>query len=240
MPPPPLPPPSCEDGTRSLPRRNEPSERTCIVTRVAKPVGELIRFVVAPEGEVVPDLRRRLPGRGVWVTADRISVDTAERKHLFARAFDGKVTVAPGPGARLDALLLSAATGALALARKAGALVGGFGKVEAALASDPVIALVHAAEAGEDGVGKLAAAGRRRFGELRLPVIRCFGGEQLDLAFGRTNVIHAALLAGPAGDNVLARVGDLARFRGDSKPPNTAGGRFFDALTEVNDLSAGP
>jgi hypothetical protein len=205
----------------------------------------LIRFVAAPDGEIVADLKRNLPGRGVWVTATRDMVATAERKHLLARAFAGGdpvARVAPGLADRVDGLLLAAATGALALARKGGALIGGFAKVEAALAGEPVAALIHATEAGADGVAKLAAAARRRFGDGKLPVIRCFGGEQLDLAFGRTNVIHAALLAGPAGDNVLARVGDLVRFRGDGLPdgwPNGAGAPLTDAPIEVNDLSAG-
>jgi len=223
-----------------LPRQNEPTERTCIVTRAKKPVGELIRFVVAPDGTVVPDLRRKLPGRGVWVTATAATVETAERKRLFHKQFDGSVAVEPGLAARVDALLLTAAAGALALARKAGTLIGGFGKVEAALASDPVVALIHAADAGADGIAKLGAAARRRFGEGKLPVIRCFGAEQLDLAFGRTNVIHAALLAGPASDNVLARVWDLVGYRGDDDRPDGAGDGSFDALTELNDLSAGP
>ena len=218
---------------------SEPTERTCIVTRVAKPADALIRFVRAPDGALVPDLRRRLPGRGVWVTAEADAVRTAEKKHLFAKAFDGEVRVEAHLAERVDALLLAAASGALALSRKAGALVGGFGKVEAALAGDPVIALIHAAEAGADGVAKLQAAVNRRFGAGNLPVIRSFGAEQLDLAFGRTNVIHAALLAGPAGANVLARVGDLVRFRGGNGPRVSNGERSFDALTDVNDLSLG-
>jgi predicted RNA-binding protein YlxR (DUF448 family) len=199
----------------------------------------LIRFVAAPDGEIVADLKRNLPGRGVWVTATRDMVATAERKHLLARAFadgDPVAHVAPGLADRVDGLLLAAATGALALARKAGALIGGFAKVEAAIGSESMAALIHATEAGADGVAKLAAAARRRFGDGKLPVIRCFGGEQLDLAFGRTNVIHAALLAGPAGDNVLARVGDLVRFRGDGLPdgwPNGAGAPLTDAPIEV-------
>jgi hypothetical protein len=199
----------------------------------------LIRFVAAPDGEIVADLKRNLPGRGVWVTATRDMVATAERKHLLARAFAGGdpvARVAPGLADRVDGLLLAAATGALALARKAGALIGGFAKVEAAIGSESMAALIHATEAGADGVAKLAAAARRRFGDGKLPVIRCFGGEQLDLAFGRTNVIHAALLAGPAGDNVLARVGDLVRFRGDGLPdgwPNGAGAPLTDAPIEV-------
>jgi len=222
-----------------LPKTSQPTERTCIVTREAKPLDALIRFVVAPDGSLVPDLRHRLPGRGVWVTADASTTRTAEKRHLFAKAFGGAVKVEPGLAERVDGLLLAAATGALALSRKAGGLIGGFGKVEAALGGEPVIAVIHAAEAGADGVAKLLGAVNRRFGHGNLPVIRCFGAEQLDLAFGRTNVIHAALLAGPAGANVLARVGDLVRFRGGNGPRASNGERSFDALTDVNDLSLG-
>jgi len=222
-----------------LPKISQPTERTCIVTREAKPVDALIRFVVAPDGTLVPDLRRRLPGRGVWVTAEAGTIRTAEKKHLFAKAFDGAVKVEPGLVELVNGLLLAAATGALALSRKAGRLIGGFSKVESALGSDPVIAIIHATEAGADGVAKLQSAANRRFGHGNLPVIRCFGAEQLDLAFGRTNVIHAALLAGPAGANVLARVGDLVRFQGGNGPRASNGERSFDALTDVNDLSRG-
>ena len=221
-----------------MPRQNEPSERTCIVARTAKPVAELIRFVAAPDGLIVPDLRHRLPGRGVWLTADRTTLETAERRHLLEKALSGNVRVEPGLADRVEDLLLAAATGALALARKAGTVIGGFGKVEAALAAEPVVGLIHAREAAPDGVAKLQAAARRRFGDGGLPVIRCFGGEQLDLAFGRTNVIHAALLAGVASDNVLARVGAFVRYCGGGRPDG-ADARSFDALPELNDLSAG-
>jgi hypothetical protein len=222
-----------------LPRQSEPTERTCIVTRQPKPVGELIRFVGAPDGTLVPDLRHKLPGRGVWVTASAALVETAEKRRLFEKQFEGKVAVEPGLAGHVDGLLLAAAAGALALARKAGTLIGGFGKVESALHGEPVVALVHATGAGDDGVAKLAAAARRRFGDRKLSVIRCFTGNELDLAFGRTNVIHAALLAGPASDNVLARVGDLVGYRGDDGLLDGAGAAAFDALTELNDLSAG-
>jgi predicted RNA-binding protein YlxR (DUF448 family) len=221
-----------------VPRRNEASERTCIVTRRALPVEALIRFVVAPDGTLVPDLRRRLPGRGVWVSASADKVRTAAEKRLFARAFGGAVIVEPGLAERVDGLIASAAVAALSLARKAGMLVGGFAKVEAALAREDVVALIHAAEAADDGVVRLAAAARRRFGERKLPVIRCFAGEQLDLAFGRTNVIHAALLAGPASDNVLARVRDLVRYRGEDCDAS-GGDRKTNALNEVNEASVG-
>lgn len=186
----------------------------CIVTRTTKPVGALIRFVVGPDGSLVPDLRARLPGRGAWVTASAADVAEAERRKLFQKHFEGAVAVAPGLAAQVDALMVAAAAGALALARKAGTLIAGFAKVEAALAGQPVVALIHPAAAGADGVAKLEAAARRRFGPEGLPSIRIFSGDQLDLAFGRPNVIHAALLAGTASDNLLARVGDLVAYRG--------------------------
>src|SRR3954464_2591042 len=105
----------------------------CVVTRQAKPADELIRFVVAPDGEVVPDLRRNLPGRGVHVTATADCVATAERKHLFAKAFDGTAKVAPGLATRVDSLLAARAESALSLARKAGTAILGYTKVETAL-----------------------------------------------------------------------------------------------------------
>jgi len=229
-------PPCDEDET--VPRREDrTSERTCIVTRRALPAEALIRFVVAPDGAVVPDLRHRLPGRGAWVSASAEAVRLAERKHLFARAFGGPVKVAPGLAERVDDLLAAAAVAALSLARKAGTLVGGFAKVEAALAGKSVVGLIHAREAADDGVARLAAAARRRYGERPPPVIRCFAAAQLDLAFGRTNVIHAALLAGPASDNVLARVRDLVRYRTDV--PDPRGDRKTNALSELSAASAG-
>jgi len=220
------------------PKREE-SERTCIVTRQPLPADALIRFVVGPDGELVPDLRRRLPGRGVWVTGDATTVAEAEKKSMFSRAFGAPVTVAPGLVDRVDALLSAAALASLSFARKAGTLVGGFAKIEAALAHDDVVGLVHASDAGDDGVAKLAAAARRRFGEGKPVFIRCFDGAHLDLALGRPNVVHAALLAGPASANVLARVWELVRFRGGDAPPNAAGNRLFDASTGTNERSAG-
>ena len=221
-----------------MPGRKASTERTCVVTRQTLPVDALIRFVVAPDGAVVPDLRRRLPGRGVWVTADAEHVARAERKGLLTRAFDVGARVEPGLAERVDRLLLAAATGALALARKAGTVVAGTAKVEAALARESVVGLIHAAEAGADGAAKLDSAARRRFGDSGLPVIRSLTGEDLDLAFGRTNVIHAALLAGPASTNLLARIRDLDRFRGN-RAAHGAGGRQIDAPEDTSTLRAG-
>ena len=198
-----------------MPRKNESTERTCIVTREAKPIAALIRFVIAPDGNVVADLRRRLPGRGVWVTAKSGLVETAERKHLFNRGFGEAVKVEPGLAGRVAAQLTAAAESALSLARKAGSAVAGFGKVETALGRGEVVALIHARQAASDGVAKLSGAAKRA--GITPEIISVFNVEQLDLAFGRANVIHAALLAGPASDNVLARVRALTAFLGEDE-----------------------
>jgi hypothetical protein len=103
---------------------------------------------------------------------------------------------------------------ALGIVRKAGRAVLGFAQVERALASEPVVALLHTADAGREGVRKLAAAARSRRGEKAdLPVVDQFTAPQLDLAFGRPNVVHAALLVGSASDGFLARYRNLERFR---------------------------
>jgi hypothetical protein len=117
--------------------------------------------------------------------------------------------------AEVDALLERAALNAVSLARKAGEVVSGFAKVEAALrGSDPVIGLIQASDGGDDGTGKLAAIARARFADAGgCRIVRTFESTQLDLALGRSNVIHAALLAGRAAKNALDRIADLERFR---------------------------
>ena len=200
-----------------MPRKNEPTERQCAVTREVQPVSSLIRFVLDPGGQVVPDLKRVLPGRGVWVTATRESVAAAERnrKKVFGRGFKSEARVEPGLADRVDVLLERAALQALSMTRKAGELVTGFAKVEAALRRDAVVGLIHASDAAGDGVRKLAAvvAGRQELAN-GCQIVRLFDSAQLDLALGRSNVIHAALLAGQASENFLERVRDMESFRG--------------------------
>jgi predicted RNA-binding protein YlxR (DUF448 family) len=203
----------------SVPRKNEPTERQCAVTREVQPVSSLIRFVLDPEGQVVPDLKRVLPGRGVWVTAssDVVSVAEKDRKKVFGRGFKTEVSVEPGLAERVDALMEKSALQALSMTRKAGELITGYSKVDAALRRDPVAGLIHASDAAEDGVRKLAAVAAGRNEDANgCQIVRLFDSDQLDLALGRSNVIHAALLAGQASENFLSRVRDLERFRGYS------------------------
>ena len=197
------------------PRRVPGSERLCIVTREVTPVGDMIRFVIGPERDVVPDLKRRLPGRGVWVTATRSAVAEAVKRRAFSRAFKAEVRVAPDLPNEVERLLERSVLDTLGIVHKAGRAVLGFAQVERALANEPVVALLQAREAGRDGVRKLAAVARSRLAEKAeaLPVVDQFTAPQLDLAFGRPNVVHAALLAGSASDGFLARYRNLERFR---------------------------
>ena len=116
-------------------------------TRKVRPVGELIRFVVGPDGSVVPDLKRKLPGRGVWVTATRPAIEDAVKRNAFARSFKAKVQVAPDLAARVEELLTRSCLDALAIAHKSGRVAIGFAKTEAALADKRVAAAIHASDA---------------------------------------------------------------------------------------------
>ena len=188
-------------------------ERLCAVTRTVRPVSDLIRFVVGPDGEAVPDLKRKLPGRGVWVTGTQEVLGDAIKRRLFARGFKRDVRLPADLLARTERLLERSALDALAIAGKAGLVAAGFARVEAALARERVVALLHAAEASPEGRKKLDAARGRRAQEAPVAVIEFLTSAQLDLALGRSNVIHAALLAGTPSDTFLARLRRLERFR---------------------------
>jgi len=207
------------------PRTGAGTERMCIATRTVKPTGELIRFVVAPDGAVVPDLKQKLPGRGVWVTATREALALAVRRKAFGAAFRRDVKADAGLVGLTERLLERAALDALAICGKASLAVAGFAKVEAALARDRVAALLHASDAADDGVRKLDAAVQWRDGDNRVPIVRDFSSEQLDLALARPNVVHAALLIGSASDAFLARHARLARFRSGASPQGDEGRR---------------
>jgi predicted RNA-binding protein YlxR (DUF448 family) len=199
----------------SGPRGRAEPERLCVATRTVKPVAEMIRFVVAPDGTVVPDLKSRLPGRGIWITATRAAVAQAVRRKAIAAALKRKVSVDTGLAALTEQMLERAALDALAICGKAGLVVTGFAKVEAALVRAPVMVLLHAADAAADGVRKLDAALQRRTasdGERR-QIVTELSSAQLDLALARPNVIHAALLAGSASATFLVRYARLTRFR---------------------------
>jgi predicted RNA-binding protein YlxR (DUF448 family) len=194
--------------------------RMCAVSREVRPIDELIRFVVAPSGEVVADLKRKLPGRGLWVSASRKTVAEAVRRHQFSRGFKRDVRAAATLAADTEALLERFALDALAMAAKAGQVISGFTKVADALGRQgpgAVRALIHATDGAADGIRKLDAVVRQNGGNnghsAEVRIVNVLTSEQLDLALGRANVIHAALLAGPASDTFLSRSQILVRYR---------------------------
>jgi uncharacterized protein len=193
--------------------------RMCAVTREVRPIDELIRFVVAPTGEVIADLKRKLPGRGLWVSASHRAVAEAIRRHQFGKGFKREVRVAPTLAIDTEALLVCFAIEALAMAAKARQVVSGFGKVADALERRqiPIKALIHASDGAADGIRKLDAIARQNAENgdesAEIPVVAALTSEQLDLALGRSNVIHAALLAGPASKTFLSRSHVLVRYR---------------------------
>ena len=194
------------------------NDRTCIVTRTSGTAEELIRFVVAPDNSVVPDLKRTLPGRGCWVTATREMVDEAVRKQLFKRALKDDVTADLELGALVDHLLVKSALGSLGLSRKAGQITTGSAKVDAAIRSGEATLVLHSTDAAADGIRKLDQA-RKAVASSGGPVIpsqTLFTTVQMDLALGGENVIHAAALAGSAGENLKKRIAALTQFRGNS------------------------
>jgi predicted RNA-binding protein YlxR (DUF448 family) len=211
------------------------NDRTCIVARRPTGPDEAIRFVVGPDGTVVPDLKRNLPGRGCWVTADREHVDKAAKKGMFARALKAEVAVPPDLGAMVDRLLSRSALGALGLARKAGAVALGATKVEASVRSGAALLVLHAAEASQDGLRKIAQARRAtaHAGGPEIMAYKLFSEQELGLALGGTNVIHAAVLAGDAGRAAEKRMVALDRYRGGS-PDELA---MFAAIADGNDAA---
>ena len=199
------------------PRAKPGSARTCVVSRQVKGTDELIRFVLSPAGEVVPDVRRKLPGRGLWVSLSRTMVAEAAKRGLFAKAFKRAVMLPPDLAAQTDTLLARSVLDALAMVGKAGEIVCGFGKVEDAIAADEAVALIHASDGADDGIRKLDAKWASAAGKTPQmadsPRIQGFKTDELDLALGRSNVVHAALLSGPATKTFLSRWRTLDRFR---------------------------
>ncbi|NBD30774.1 MAG: RNA-binding protein [Alphaproteobacteria bacterium] len=189
-------------GGRSKDR--EVSERRCVVTGETAPKPGLIRFVVGPDGAVVPDILGKLPGRGMYVTADRAVIE-AVKPSQFARAAKGKVTVPDGLVDEIERQLARRVVETVSLARKAGKAICGFEKVKGWLAGgESVRVLLQASDGSERGKGKLwTPTGARYFD--------CLTSAELGLAFGRQSVIHGALASGGLSDRVVE---EAARLKG--------------------------
>lgn len=190
-----------------LPATPAGSRRTCIVTGAEEAPERMLRFVVGPAGDIVPDLARRLPGRGMWVRAERQLVERAVDKNLFAKAARASVKASADLADRVERLLLERALADLGRARRAGRAVAGFVKVEQMIGRKRAGLLVVPEEAQGDGLTKLSSSG--------LPIARLGDERALGGVFGREQAVYAAVARDDASGRFIERIaGDAARWRG--------------------------
>lgn len=188
-------------------KEHDQPERRCIVTGEVQPKAGLIRFVAGPDGQVVPDLAEKLPGRGIWVSAHRAAIQKAAAKGLFSRAAKAPVKAPEDLAEMVEAGVARRLVELLSLARKSGRAVAGFEKVKGWLAEGRAKVLLQASDGSDRGKGKLwTPTGGRWFG--------CLTASELGLSFGRDHVIHGALAAGGLTDKVILEAGRLTGLRG--------------------------
>ena len=196
---------------------NEEPERRCIVSGDVGPKAGLVRFVLGPDGMIYPDLAEKLPGRGIWITADRDLIRKAADKGMFARGAKAPAKAPENLADLVEEGLAHRVVELISLARKAGDAVVGFEKVKGWLAEGRAKVLLQASDGSERGKGKLwTPTGGRWFG--------CLTASELGLSFGRDHVIHGALAAGGLTDKVILEAGRLTGLRGHDGG-NTAAGK---------------
>jgi predicted RNA-binding protein YlxR (DUF448 family) len=186
-------------------------ERRDVVTGQVMAEGKLLRFVAGPDGVVVPDVARKLPGRGIWVAADRASVETAAKKNLFSRSAKAKLSAPAELADLVEKLLTKRVLDGLGLARRAGDLTSGFEKVMAAVRSGKAAWLIEASDGAADGRQKILNLARHMTPTPR--VVGIFSSAELGLALGGENVIHTAFLGGRSAGSWAQDVERLAGFR---------------------------
>ena len=184
-------------------------ERRDLVTHQAMDESRLIRFVAGPDGAVAPDLGRKLPGRGMWVEASRASIDAAVKKNLFSRSAKTQLKPSADLADTVETLLFRRCLDQLGLARREGVLISGFEKSAASIRSGKAAWLIEAADGSSDGRGKLVALARHQ----TTKVCGAFSADDLSLALGLENAIHAVLLHGGRADRWTIEVERLAGFR---------------------------
>ncbi len=189
----------------------EPSLRRCIASGESKPPSQLLRFVVGPDRSIVPDLAGKLPGRGLWLSPRRDMIDKACSRNLFARAAKSAVHVPEDLAALVERLLDSRCLELISLAKRAGQLVAGHDKVRSWLTAGKAGLLIQAADAADDGRGKLRALGQAV--KPGLPVLELFDAEQLGRALGRPASVHIAVMPGGFADRIVAEATRLAGVR---------------------------
>src|ERR1700761_1634219 len=191
-------------------------ERRCIVTGEVREEAQLIRFVVSPDGDVTPDVAAKLPGRGIWVSAERAKLDHAVAKNLFSKAAKANVKASAGLADLVERQIAQRMLNDLGLARRSGALLLGFDNIARAFdEKNPPTVLIEAADGSKDGRRKLYAVAHAR--GLKPVVMDCLGSGELSVALGKDNVIHAALKSGALAERIIFEAGRLSGFRAEQK-----------------------
>ena len=186
-------------------------QRKDIVLGEATDEARLVRFVIGPDGTVVPDVARKLPGRGMWVEATREAVTTAAKKGLFSRSAKTKLSAPADLADQVEQLLARRVLDGLGLARRGGSIISGFEKVCSALASGKTAWLIEASDSAPDGRRKILTAAYKAPNDPK--ILGMFSSDELGLALGGENVIHTALLAGRGTDRWTLDVERLSGFR---------------------------
>ena len=177
-------------------------ERRCIVTGLVQPKADLLRLVVGPEGQLVVDLARKLPGRGIWLSPRRDVINTAMAKKAFARAAKRQVLVAADLADQIESLLVGRCLNNLGMARRAGQAIAGYEKVRAEITARRAGMVIEASDGSVEATARMRALGSG------LPVVDLFTSSELGEVFGRETTVHAVLTRGVFVPKLL----DLARF----------------------------
>ncbi|CAA6605451.1 conserved hypothetical protein [Rhodospirillaceae bacterium LM-1] len=200
------------DEEREPAEPEEPTKgplRRCLGTGRIRPKEEMIRFVVGPEDALVPDLAAKLPGRGLWLSAEKDVVNTALKKSLFAKAARRKLTVPTDLAQRLELLLRRRCLDMLGMARRASLVVAGFDQVKEALAKGQVRLRLEASDGAPDGRRKLAGKAPEPVDEWML-----FSAAELGQALGREQMVHVAVLPGGLAERLRMELNRLSALVG--------------------------
>ncbi len=192
-------------------RRGAPLTRRCIVSNQCKPVAEMVRFVVGPDNSVVPDIIGRLPGRGIWLSADSNSIKTACARNLFGRAARQSVHVDARVVEQVEGLLARQCIDLLGLARRAGQAVSGYVKVRGWLLAGRAALILAASDGAADGREKLRRIARD------LPIVAVLNAAELGIVFDRERSVHVAVAAGGLAESLMRAAIRLSGFRQSSE-----------------------
>lgn len=191
----------------AAPESGQATQRRCIATGAVRPREELLRFVVDADGRLIPDVAGRLPGHGIWLSADRDSIKRARARKLFHKAARRPLDIDPDIEDLIERLLLSRCLDLLGLARRAGQAVAGYEKVAGWLKQGCVALILAARDGAEDGREKLRRLARN------IPAIECLSADELGRAFGRDRTVHVAVAPGALATKLRSEARRLEGFR---------------------------